>query len=128
MATTLRGNDILFNDGTTQSTAATGTPTTYGAVGTYVTAFYSLAISGSLAAGTTVAGSTLYRVQDYGSGSGIPVSGIGTASSSDFKLFIITYFGATSLGLTGTWRNLTYLKNNSSTDSMYLLGLFVRVS
>jgi hypothetical protein len=130
MATTLRSTDILFNDSTTQSTAFTGFPTTNGAVGTYVLAFYNLAHSSSLAIGTTVAGSTLYRATDPGNGSETMISAVGTGTlTSQFELYTTAYFGATSLSLSGTWRNMTFIKNNSGLgNSYYFMGLFVRVS
>lgn len=56
MTITVGGTTITFNDGTTQSTAAVSTSTTFGAVGTY---FYAAGGGGTLALGGTVAGSTL---------------------------------------------------------------------
>jgi hypothetical protein len=56
MPTTLRNTDILFNDGTTQSTAAATAASAVGTVGTYALAGLN---SGSIATGGTVAGSSL---------------------------------------------------------------------
>lgn len=129
MATTLRGTDILFNDGTTQSTAAISTATTYGAVGTYVMAFYSVGANSALTPGTTVAGSTLFRGSDLGAGSDVQVSAVGTANGSQYEVKINGSLGVTTLSLTGTWRHMTYIKNNIiNGTSQYLVGLFVRIS
>ena len=58
MAVTVRGTDILFNDGTTQSTAAgAGVPSSFGAVGTVALLCYFG--TANLAAGDSVAGSDL---------------------------------------------------------------------
>ena len=67
MAVTVRGTDILFNDGTTQSTAAGAITTTsvlnatagasVGAVGSY--AYLVSAVTGATAPGGTKAGSSL---------------------------------------------------------------------
>lgn len=127
MPTTLRNTDILFNDSTTQSTAFTGFPTTNGAVGTYVLAFYSVGVNSSLAVGTTVAGSTLYRAADLGAGSDYEVSAVGTGLTTG-GVYPVALFGVASLGLSGTWRHMTYLKNNNGSGAQYLVGLFVRVS
>lgn len=61
MAMTLRSTDILFNDGTTQSTAAQNSSATasYGSVGSYVFATHTTFPAGT-SPGSTVAGSSLY--------------------------------------------------------------------
>lgn len=89
MAVTVRGTDILFNDGTTQSTAAGAVTTTavlnatasasLGAVGSYAFLLQATGTVG-LAAGSTLAGSSLRYVgspglsntQGGGSSSGTP--------------------------------------------------------
>lgn len=128
MPITVAGTQITFNDSTTQSTAFTGAPTTYGAVGTYVMAFYSVGANASLAPGATVAGSTLFRGQDFGSGSDVLVSAVGAGQGSQYNV-IVYAIGTTTLSLTGTWRHMTYIKNNViSGISLSLVGLFVRIS
>lgn len=58
MPTTLRNTDILFNDGTTQSTAATGVPSSITAVGSIVVA--ANGTTSRILPGGTVAGSSLF--------------------------------------------------------------------
>ena len=84
MPTTLRNTDILFNDGTTQGTAATAgslvttanvlsatAGASVGAVGTY--AALEFATSSTIAAGSTTAGSGLLFARfDAGGSSGTP--------------------------------------------------------
>ena len=109
--------------------------TTYGAVGTpVIAAFLSGCCTSVLAAGSTVSGACLVRAATsvfsvgacYHGGAmntsvntGYPPAFIGrinTASSSNY----------TSLGLSGTWRSMTYSKSNSYLSALY--NLYVRVS
>lgn len=89
-------------------------PTTYGAVGTYVIALH----SGNVTSGSTYAGSTLYRnsVVTFGGLNTNAASVIGTQAN---------FPTVTSLGLSGTWRAMTYGGNNGQD---WNLGLYVRVS
>lgn len=80
MPVTVRGTDILFNNGTTQNTAAVVDTTSVlnatagasvGAVGTYGFFFRELGNNTTLAAGSTSAGSSLqYSGADYNGASG----------------------------------------------------------
>lgn len=110
MAITVSGTSITFNDGTTQTTAGGGAPTTaqvlnatagasVGAVGTYAVAVNTT--STARTPGTTVSGSTLYY------------SSTGAASQ-----------GQT---LPGTWRCMCYVNGNIDTP-MYNTGLWLRIS
>jgi hypothetical protein len=54
---------VMFPDGTTQTTAASGVPTTYGAVGTYIAA--TTGNTTNYALGSTIAGSLLTDYSSY---------------------------------------------------------------
>ena len=112
MPTTLRNTDILFNDGTTQSTAATsgGLVTTanvlnatagasHQAVGTYTVAWNTT--TGNVASNGTIAGSSLRftsaSVNTTGSPADIFAKPI-TAST--------VFPTANTTALTGTWKNM----------------------
>lgn len=96
MPVTVRGTDILFNDGTIQNTAASASQVTttsvlnatagasYGAVGTYTIAYYSTdnLIQSLITLGSTTAGSNLRAIWNSTDGS--------------------SYFS--SRNLSGTWR------------------------
>jgi hypothetical protein len=112
--------------GTVAATAVTGDgsgltgvspPTTYGAVGTYVTAMRNLPISTSYAGGTTVAGSVLLKWQDTGQGnSGFPLKSDSTNVND-----------TAASGLSGTWRLMAPMQ--SSGNSIKVIGgLYVRIS
>lgn len=63
MPTTLRNTDILFNDGTTQNTAAGGAPSAFNAIGSVLSAInYS---TSNLFPGNTIAGSSLLYVTGF---------------------------------------------------------------
>lgn len=125
MPTTLRNTDILFNDATTQSTAYV---TTYGSIGTYVIAWYLLTANATLAVGSTVAGSTLFRGNSAASSfRGVSLNSY-TDQNTDSLLYGQSLYAVTALSLSGTWRNMTFIANRDPALSQYLLGLFVRVS
>jgi len=117
MPVTVRNADILFNDGTTQSTAA-GAPTTAqilnatagataGAVGTY--AFARRNVSQTISANTTYAGSQLVY--------------------AGFHIFDTGYQVITTPGtggaLTGTWRAFG---GTSGSGNIGHVTLFLRIS
>jgi hypothetical protein len=116
MPVTVRNADILFNDGTTQSSAA-GAPTTTqvlnatagaaaGAVGTYSWLTRTGVETTTFSTGSTYAGSTL-RFNGIQRG-GVNVTGVGTPA--------------------GTWRMMSYglMQNTGYTESAG--GLFLRIS
>lgn len=129
MAVTVRGTDILFNDGTTQSTAA-GAPTTTqvlsatagasaGAVGTYMWARKST--SGNIAFGSTAAGSDLRPQSAMYGFTSIGAVQAGTGAFSD---------GAAQ---SGTWRAMgTYTQQatQGGCAPLYINGstLWLRIS
>lgn len=107
MPVTVRNADILFNDGTTQTTAA-GAPTTaqvlsatagasFGAVGTY--AVLLMGVNTNLATGATIAGSSLRDVS-VGAQTQLssPYNG-GSSTSSNYP------FAGTAMA--GTWRKMS---------------------
>lgn len=104
MAVTVGGTSITFNDGTTQTTAAGGAPTTAqvlsatagataGAVGTYAFLLVSNAASFSVSAGSTYAGSSLRF-----------------ASNNANTVFGQTFSGTPA----GTWRCMGFATKTSS--------------
>lgn len=128
MAITVGGTTITFNDGTTQTTAAGGAPTTaqvlsataganYGDVGSYVFA---------VAAANTNAGSTV-------SGGSIRAVGVGGTyvSSSGINGYMGIRVGSTfsgtrrAMGVANTTPNLS---SGCSTYSVYSCTLFLRIS
>ena len=117
------------------STVCTSPPTTYGAVGTYVLAL-NHAGRGTLCSlptttpGTTVSGACLYYAC---SAYKILNSWASTTSCCGYPGYLRTGAGgansgsgASSLGLSGTWRQLTYSRPSNSNDNP--LAFFVRVS
>lgn len=128
MPTTLRNLDILFNDGSTQSTAATNSSTAYGGVGTYVTAYYNVNTSAQITPGTTVAGSTLGRYPDvaYMSGDTNVLNSV-TGTTYQHLLYGMSFVVPTSLGLSGTWRAMTLARNGTGSAAQMLI-LFLRVT
>lgn len=128
MPTTLRNTDILFNDGSTQSTAATAgglvttanvlnatAGATAGAVGTYMFAFRNT--TGTVAFGSTVAGSALLpsaAIVSVGNGNACPW-GVGLTSGA---------------AQSGTWRAMcTYQQSaQASQASASGSGLWLRIS
>jgi hypothetical protein len=115
MPVTVRGTDILFNDGSTQSTAATGASTTFGAVGTYV-------MAGTFASNGTV---TLTSGATYtpGTAQGQIRSVATTTFNSGFQL------NAFVNNLSGTWR---YMSGTGTASAAcftgVIFGLFVRIA
>ena len=100
MAVTVGGTSITFNDGTTQSTAAGGAPTTaqvlaayagatYGAVGSFCSAYN--ASASDILVGGTIAGSSLRK--------------------QNVTTTIV------SAGLAGTWRCMGPNESNNSNSS-----------
>lgn len=125
MPTTLRNTDILFNDGTTQSTAA-GVPSSFNAVGSLVHAVNFSA--SNLLIGNTIAGSSLL----------IPLStGILNFSSvaysqTDFRIRGERNggnFGAfqpsNTQTLPGTWRLLSVSSPREASYSNYSDSTFI---
>ena len=115
MPVTVRGTDILFNDGTTQSTAAPpAVPSSYGAVGTVIIGLVQLTtLNAVISEGTTFAGSSLRRTPDSANnGNRVDTLNWGF-EFNEFQTFNpISFWGsAVTLSLSGTWRTLTRLKN-----------------
>ena len=150
MPTTLRNTDILFNDGTTQSTAAgSSIPAAFGDVGTITFAGNTTTLN--YVFGATIAGSSLrYQttvvswIQPFRSEG----PGTGALPSSNFSYVI----GGTSTrvntgntgylvpggstALTGTWRNIggpcsaraSYVDTYGNTNSETRMSLWLRIS
>ena len=162
MSISFSGSTLTFSDSTTMTTAAVAGPpgptgptgptggtgptgpagsnasvvTTYGAVGSYVTA-YSLVFG---PAGTTVAAACLqvsYAVNTSGGSSTTGIVG-GTSSVTALNGFSgvscankripgLQNSGCiTSAGLSGTWRAMTYMQKGSCVGTATPLTLFVR--
>jgi hypothetical protein len=115
MPVTVRNTDILFNDGTTQSTAGGALTTVavlnaYAAsgladVGTYAIGGFN---TGGAAAGLTVAGSSI----SYASGGN---------NSAQGNLAIFSSSGGPGVG---TWRRHSYQRSAAGT---YAFALFLRI-
>jgi hypothetical protein len=121
MPVTVRGTDILFNNGTTQSTAAVSPSTDFGGVGSY--AVLMNASNSNVAQGNTIAGSSLRHSCTTGSFTKIQLR----ENNS-------TYNGG-GTALAGTWRKMsdgpTYLSsyiNGYVTEYRWYSHLYVRIS
>lgn len=132
MPTTLRNTDILFNDGTTQSTAATAASTAFGAIGTY--AVLMMAANTNLATGSTIAGSSLR----YDFTANAAYEYLDTfANSAPFlsrRLQTSSSYAGGGTSLSGTWRKMssgvTYgsVTNCGLTSYGFWEALYVRIS
>lgn len=131
MAITISGSTLTFNDGSTQTTAATGASTTAGAVGTYTIACStSTKVAGGVyAVGTTVAGSTLiaYESQYYawsGTLGGLYLYNQYWQASAREDI------NSVNCGYTGTWRLMTRLTIGSGGgfDTIGVVALYIRIS
>jgi hypothetical protein len=114
MPTTIRNLDILFNDGTTQSTASFSVPSSFGAVGTVTMALIQYTSTNqTIAAGDTYAGSALLRQVDAANnyGSVQYLHGLYNDNANP-TVYGTSYYSlsTTSLSLSGTWRVLTRSK------------------
>jgi hypothetical protein len=132
MAITISGNTLTFNDGTTQTTAATGSSTTAGAVGTYTLAASTSTLSAgsTYAIGTTVAGSSLILyVTNFGSYAGT-MGGLYVYNNywqSSPREDQGTYISG---GYVGTWQLMTRLTlgGGAGFNSNSVVGLYIRIS
>lgn len=101
------------------------TNTDYGAIGSYVIASTTFSASATISANTTVAGSTLNRTDYVSAGASTvarPLNGLAQGNVS------VTVGMQTSLGLSGTWRAMTYAMNSTAVNSAAPLILWVRIS
>jgi hypothetical protein len=113
----------------------TGTPSsTYGAVGSYIIAgmgsdgLYSDGSVVTVAAGTTIAGACLrYTNQNYTCCSNLRALNSAPTYQGGARLATFNDCRGSSLGLTGTWRSVTYTRVYYS-NSWAPLALLVRVS
>lgn len=108
-------------------TSAVNAASTYGGIGSYVIAFYPLAQNAVVAANANVNGSDLYKMTDPPDSSN---EFLGLAARASGSVAIVaTAANVESLGLTGTWRVMTRIKNaNNSAGTVYVIGMFVRIS
>ena len=113
MASVIRGDDNF-------DSASVGPSTDYGAVGTYILAYYNkTSSSATVSAGDTMAGSVIYPMSQLSTGApGTGSYGYGTQFS---------YAHRTSSALSGTWRvmgpNVTLASNTRDT-----MTVMVRIS
>jgi hypothetical protein len=154
MSISFSGSTLTFSDSTTMTTAAvagppgptgpagspssvagppgpTGTPSsTYGAVGSYVAAYYSNGTIGFTRPGCTVSGGCLYRASDAMMSNNTCYRG--GAMNAALGYYCNPLIGkqcssvSTSLGLSGTWRTMTTSKQQQY--AYYHINLWVRVS
>jgi hypothetical protein len=109
-----------------QTWAAVTLPGTgVGDVGSYTNALVSVAGNTVVTAGTTYAGSSLNRGNDPANTSDVYLS-LNASGSGNVVAGMATN-AVTSLGLSGTWRLMTRIKNGVAATQM-VLGLFVRIS
>lgn len=128
MPTTLRNTDILFNDGTTQSTAATGVPSSFSAVGSIM--WLVNWSTSNLFPGNTVAGSALLYVTGGTKSStqfileGSPPGGTSWSPTNTMNGVrtgnVGAYQPSNTSTLSGTWRVLSAtVSRSSSYDGSY---------
>lgn len=128
------GQGIQFADGTTQTTAASGVPGSWGAVGTVTMALIpASSITQTIAEGSTVSGSVLQRVTDSAANNENldAFNTMFTDFNSALAYFRWFYGAQTNLGLTGTWRVLTrarITRTGGSASSLFLPALLQRIS
>ena len=149
MPVTVRGTDILFNDGSTQSTAAgSSVPATLGAIGTVMSAGHTS--TSNIPVGATIAGSSLYYqsnttnwafpFRSEGTG-GIPQTTYIYNNNPEIQRISNGNTGFTvpggSTALAGTWRNVGYAARarTSAFDGVYgvtfsssFISFWVRIS
>jgi len=112
--------------------------TGYGDIGSYVIAGSTdfNTVSTTYSAGTTVAGSTLTRSsgnQGGGSGSGANNVALNMWFGGGFNGYgngttMASSFADTNLGLSGTWRLMTFAYYSAGYGQYYPVGLFVRIA
>ncbi len=117
MAVTVRGTDILFNDGTTQSTAAGAVNTTsvlnatagasLGAVGSYAEMLYVGASPQNITAGVTTAGSNLRYSNSIRQSSGPTPSGTWRCMGTGYQVSTDSYGGSTFIGGVTLWLRIS---------------------
>lgn len=123
---------VLSSNGSsapTWITVSSGPPTTYGAVGTYVTAMYPLGYGTGYDPGTlSVSGSNLYR--SFASPSPIALNiRCPNISSTYIPLLAAEYQGTRgSLSLSGTWINMTAIYAGGFNGTDYMMALWLRIS
>jgi hypothetical protein len=93
-----------------------GASTTYGDVGTYTTAMRTLQ-STSYAGNTTVAGSSLVKFDDSGSGNATYPLKSDSTNTGD----------SSASGLSGTWKLMAPLQKSNATPRL-VGGLYLRIS
>jgi len=108
------------------TTISTSPPTTYGAIGTYVTGYVAFPSGTSISAGTTFTGSDISYPNP---GSGYTI-GLNLALGANPFYMQGNLSSPVSLGLSGTWRLMTYAQWPDAiyNPSWKISGLFLRVS
>jgi hypothetical protein len=131
MPVTVRNTDILFNDGTTQTTAAGAIPTDFGAVGTY--AVLMMAANNNLATNGTIAGSSLRF--NYSANSSSLSSGGNHSPFQGSVFHTVNSYNGGGTSVSGTWRKMstgqTYRQNSDAYGNLswnWQLALYVRIS
>lgn len=142
MPVTVRGTDILFNDGTTQSTAAGGVPA-FGAVGSL--GWFLCSSTSAAVPNSTISGANLFYISalpgstvDASNPPVISLSATGDRrnASSGFSATcpsINPSVNSTFTNLSGTWRLISHYRSKTFYDSylgqtVLMGGLYVRVS
>jgi hypothetical protein len=126
MATSINNSGVTFPDSTTQTTAASGAPTSYLAVGTYVIGFWVLAQHTAYQSpGTSVAGSSI-AINDVGAS--YSIIALNTVINNNPTWGYMYIYNSSWGTLPGTWRAMTGAKNDYYDQTYGCMTLFVRTA
>ena len=143
MPVTVRNTDILFDNGTTQSTAAVSPSTDFGGLGSY--AVLMMAANTNLAVGATIAGSSLRYNPNYGGVSAEYATTVAqyllnnpfvkaTPSAAGVRTRGSNTYDGGGTALSGTWRKVSpgptyiYAATGYGTYIGWADALYVRIS
>jgi hypothetical protein len=110
------GNYVTSVNGSTGAVTVDAASTAFGGIGSYTAAYSPSTVAingGTLAAGTTVAGSGLRQTL-----TGRDLGGISTTTAALSQV----------VGLSGTWRLMMNIQNSSDSAARHVGGLWVRIS
>lgn len=116
MAITVSGTTITFNDGSTQSTAASGTGVPSTLLGVGATNMLACSYGSTISVGSTISGSYLfyYSTNLNNTGNIVQVSGNRVNATSTFSALFGGVSGTATSAGTGTWMCVSYAGMNAS--------------
>lgn len=129
MPTTLNNTQIVFNNGTTQDSAAAtiSSSTAFDGIGSY--AVLVIAVNTNLAIGATIAGSSLRYNNSVGAG---PLTLSGNPFSAGYARQGSSVYAGGGTALSGTWRRMsggtTYHADTYNGNYSWGYSLYVRIS